>query len=109
METAPAWRPVPAGVDLERVCSLYTEATVLNDNTVHVDGTTLQIPPGPGGRGYAKAHVEVRQLLEGPWRVYYHDQLIATAAGTGPPQRSLRRRKYAVGRSRGPRTPRAPC
>ena len=108
VETTPAWRPVPAGVDLERVCSLYTEATVLNDNTVRVDGTTLQIPPGPGGRGYAKARVEVRQLLEGTWRVYYHDQLIATVAATAPPQRSLRRRKYAVGRSRGPRNPRAP-
>jgi transposase len=109
VETAPAWRPVPAGVDLERICSLYTEATVLNDNTVRVDGTTLQIPPGPGGRGYAKAHVEVRQLLEGTWRVYYQDQLIATAAGTGPPHRSLPRRKYAVGRSRAPRNPSAPC
>jgi hypothetical protein len=108
-ETAPAWRPIPPGLDLERVCSLYTEATVLNDNTVRVDGTILQIPPGPGGRGYAKARVEVRQLLEGPWRVYYQDRLLVThAAVTGPPQRSLPRRKYSAGRSRGPHPPRAP-
>ncbi|MBF8301334.1 MAG: family transposase [Acidobacteria bacterium] len=108
-ETAPAWRPIPPGLDLDRVCSLYTEATVLNDNTVRVDGTILQIPPGPGGRGYAKARVEVRQLLEGPWRVYYEDRLLVThAAVTGPPQRSLPRRKYAAGRSRGPHPPRAP-
>ena len=100
-DTVPAWRPVPRGLDLARICSLYTEATVLNDNTVRTQGTILQIPPGPGGRGYAKARVEVRQLLDGAWRVYYHDQLIATqAAVTGPPQQSLRRRRYSVGPSR---------
>lgn len=101
-DTVPAWRPVPRGLDLARVCSLYTEATVLNDNTVRTQGTLIQIPPGPGGRGYAKARVEVRQLLDGTWRVYYHDRLIATQAPvTGPPQQSLRRRRYSAGPSRG--------
>ncbi len=99
--TVPAWRPVPRGLDLDRLCSLYTEATVLNDNTVRTQGRVLQISPGPGGRGYAKARVEVRQLLDGTWRVYYHDRLLATqAALTGPPQRSLRRRRYSTGRAR---------
>jgi len=100
-DTVPAWRPVPPGLDLDRICSLYTEATVLNDNTVRTQGILLQIPPGPGGRGYAKARVEVRQLLDGTWRVYYHDRLLATqAAVTGPPQQSLRRRRYSAGPSR---------
>ncbi len=100
-DTVPAWRPVPRGLDLARLCSLYTEATVLNDNTVRTQGLVLQIPPGPGGRGYAKAHVEVRQLLDGTWRIYYHDRLLATqAAVTGPPQQSLRRRRYRTGPSR---------
>ncbi len=100
-DTVPAWRPVPRGLDLARLCSLYTEATVLNDNTVRTQGITLQIPPGPGGRGYAKARVEVRQLLDGTWRIYYLDRLIATpAATTGPPQQSLRRRRYSAGPSR---------
>lgn len=94
-ERTPAWRPLPASVDLDRVCSLYTEATVLNDNTVRVHGTIIQIPPGPDGRGYPKARVEVRQLLDGTWRVYSHDRLIATYVDpAGPPQRSLARRKY---------------
>lgn len=97
-EGVPAWRPLPRGLDLERICSLYTEATVLNDNTVRTQGTILQIPPGPGGRGYAKVHVEVRQLLDGSWRVYYHERLIASlAAVTGPPPHSLRRRRYRTG------------
>lgn len=94
-EAVPAWRPLPRGLDLERVCSLYTEATVLNDNTVRTQGLILQIPPGPGGRGYAKARVEVRQLLDGSWRMYHHDQLLASLAPiTGPPAQSLRRRRY---------------
>ena len=100
-DTVPAWRPVPRGLDLDRICSLYTEATVLNDNTVRTQGTLIQIPPGPGGRGYAKARVEVRQLLNGMWRVYYQDRLLATqAAVAGPPQQSLRRRRYSTRPSR---------
>lgn len=96
-ELTPAWRPVPAGLDLDRVCSLYTEATVLNDNTVRVRGTVIQIPPGPGGRGYAKARVEVRHLLDGTWRVYHQNRLLATHAGAaGPPQQSLPRRRYST-------------
>jgi transposase len=97
----PAWRPLPRGLDLDRICSLYTEATVLNDNTVRTQGRILQVPPGPGGRGYAKARVEVRQLLDGTWRIYYHDRLIAThTLVPGPPQQSLRRRRYSTGPSR---------
>lgn len=94
-DSVPAWRPVPRGLDLDRICSLYTAATVLNDNTVRTQGRVLQIPPGPGGRGYAKARVEVRQLLDGSWRIYHGDRLLATQAATGPPPHSLRRRHYA--------------
>lgn len=94
-DPAPAWRPLPRGLDLDRCCSLYTEATVLNDNTVRTQGRVLQIPPGPGGRGYAKARVEVRQFLDGSWRIYHQDRLIATlGAVAGPPARSLHRRHY---------------
>jgi hypothetical protein len=94
-DTTPAWRPVPRGLDLDRICSLYTAATVLNDNTVRIQGTVLQIPAGPGGRGYAKARVEVRQLLDGSWRVYHHDRLLVRVTATaGPPVRSLRQRRY---------------
>lgn len=102
-ERTPAWRPVPRGLDLDRICSLYTEATVLNDNTVRTQGTVIQIPPGPRGRGYAKARVEVRQLLDGTWRVYSHDRLLATqAAVTGAPQQSFRRRRYSAAPCRRP-------
>ena len=98
-EVTPAWRPVPAGLDLDRVCSLYTEATVLNDNTVRVRGTVLQIPPGPGGRGYAKARVEVRQLLDGTWRVYSQDRLLPTPRGAASSPPELPRAPQPSGRA----------
>jgi hypothetical protein len=94
-DRVPAGRPVPRGLDLERICSLCTEATVLNDNTVRTQRLILQIPPGPGSRGDAKARVAVRQLLDGSWRIYHDDRLVATVAPpSAPPPHSLRRRHY---------------
>lgn len=81
-ESTSAWRPVPPSVDLDRVCSFYYEATVGNDNVVRIHGTVIDVPPGPGRRGYARAKVEVRQLLDGSWRVYHKDVLIAKAPST---------------------------
>jgi hypothetical protein len=78
----PAWRPLPPGLDLERVCGFSYQTTVFNDNTVHLGGVIIDIPPGPQQRGYARARVEVRQLLDGSWRVYHRDRLIACAPAT---------------------------
>ena len=94
-EIQPAWRPVPKGLDLDRICSFRYEATVANDNAVRLGGMVLDIPAGPRRRGYAKARVEVRQLLDGRWRVYYKNELLLE---TTPPvvQAPIRtvRRKY---------------
>lgn len=78
----PAWRQVGASLELERVCSFGYQATVLNDNTVRIQGTVIDIGPGPQQRSYAHVRVEVRQLLDGSWRVYYRDQLIGRAPST---------------------------
>jgi hypothetical protein len=85
-----AWRALGAGMDLARVCSFGYQCTVLNDNTVRLNRVVIDIPPGPQRRGYAGARVEVRQLLDGSWRVYHRDQLIATAASSADPERELR-------------------
>lgn len=81
-EAKSAWRRVPRGTDLERICSFRYTATVQNDNTVRLDGKILDIPAGPRQRSYAKARVEVRQLLDGSWRVYHEDKLIADLPAT---------------------------
>jgi hypothetical protein len=90
-DRTPAWRPLRTGQDLDRLCSFRYEATVLKDNSVRLSGLILDVPPGPRGRGYADRRVEVRQLLDGTWRVYLAENLIATAAATA--HRELRARK----------------
>lgn len=97
IDTAPAWRPVHATLDLSRVCSFRYDATVLKDNTVRLSGLVFDIPPGPRRRSYADTRVEVRQLLDGSWRIYDGDRVIATAPAT--PQRELRaHRRRKAGR-----------
>lgn len=81
-KTEPAWRPLPRGLDLDRVISFRYQATVGNDNAVRLGGLILDIPEGPQKRGYAKAKVDVHQLLNGEWRVYYQDRLIAQLPAT---------------------------
>jgi hypothetical protein len=93
-----AWRPVPRGMDIDRVCSFRYEATVGNDNTVRLGGMSIDIPPGPWRASYAKARVGVRQLLDGSWRIYYQGKQIAYHQATQlrQPIRALRRSKNKV-------------
>jgi len=53
----PAWRPAPA--DLTRICCFQYRRTVAHDNTVQLNGTLLQVHPGPAGRSYTGARVDV--------------------------------------------------
>lgn len=90
-----AWRRLIPRSDLKRLISFYYQATVGNDNTVRLGGLVIDIPPGPRRRSWAKARVEVRQLLDGSWRVYHGDSLIAEHPSTSlsEPIRALRRRR----------------
>ena len=93
-----AWRKIPRDVDIERAISFRYHAVVGNDNAVRLGGMVIDIPEGPSGRGYAKAKVEVRQLLDGSWRVYYKDTLIAHTYPTPlrEPIRAKPRRKSSA-------------
>ena len=97
-----AWRRVPKGMDVDRICAFRYEATVDNDNTVRLSGLVLDIPPGPGGRSYARARVEARQLLDGTWRVYSTktDALIASLPSTEVGELRARRRRKRSAASR---------
>jgi hypothetical protein len=91
---ASGYRPVPRGLDLDRVCAFHYARTVAADNTVTLDGLVLQLQPGPRGRSYAKAPAEVVQCLDGSWRVYVHDHLVVTTpAPLDPGQLRARRRQ----------------
>jgi hypothetical protein len=73
----PAWRPLPSDLDLDAVCALKDHRVVKPDNTVSFRGRTLQIPTNPYRASYAKATVEVRELLNGQIRIYYQNRLVA--------------------------------
>jgi hypothetical protein len=94
-ESQTAWRSLPRGLDVDRICSFSYQATVGNDNTVRLGGIILDIPPGPRHRGYAKARVQVRHLLDGRWRVYCKNELLleTTPPVVQAPLRTLRRRQ----------------
>jgi len=81
-ESEKAWRKVPPDLDLDRIISFRYRSVVGNDNSVRIGGLIVDLPPGPHRRSYAKTHVEVRQLLDGSWKVYYQDQLIAKHPST---------------------------
>ena len=90
-----AWRPVPKNLDVNRAISFHYPTKVGLDNTVRLGNLLLDIPPGPFGRSYAKAHVEVRQLLNGSWKVYHQNRLIAKHPSTALPEpiQALRRNR----------------
>lgn len=91
------WRRLGPGLDLDKICSFRYNAKVASDNAVRFCGLVFDIPPGPFERSYAGCQVELRQFLNGSWRIYYDDKLIAAAQSTelGEPFRAKRRRKYS--------------
>jgi transposase len=91
---ASAYRVVPRGLDLDRVCAFHYARQVALDNTVRVEQVVLQLAPGPQRRSYARAQAEVVQCLDGSWRVYVGDRLLATTpAPLDPGQLRARRRR----------------
>jgi hypothetical protein len=92
-----AWRKPRRGLEMERVLSFEYEATVGKDNAIRFGGIVIDIAPGPGKRSYAGVKAELRQLLDGSWRVYCKDRLIATASANEivEPIRARNRRRGA--------------
>lgn len=89
------YRPI-RGLDLKKILAFRYTRTVAADNTIKLGDLTLQIPPGPRNRSYAKARVDVRQHLDGSWTAYYQDRAIAQHPSTGvaePYRARIRRRK----------------
>jgi transposase len=79
-DPAPAWRPVPADVRLDRVLVFKYRCKVARDHTVHLDGRVLQLPPGRGGRGYAGRIVEVHLRLDGSIVAFDGERQLAVVA-----------------------------
>lgn len=85
-QSGSAYRPLPAGTTPEAVCCFKYERTVANDNTITLGQQRLQLVPGPGGRSYAHATVEVQEHLDGHLTVCYRGEALLTtpAPATAP-------------------------
>ena len=81
-QPTPAWRKAPPRAERERLLSLCYPAKVGGDNAVRLGGLVFDLPPGPGRRSYAREQVQVRQLLDGRWRVYHRERLLLEAPAT---------------------------
>ena len=74
-EPRSAWRTAPRGLD--RILACRYPRVVALDNTVSLAGEHIAIPPGPGGRSYARCRVEVREQLDGRCLVLDHGRVLA--------------------------------
>ncbi len=61
----PAWRRLPTGTRLERICCFKYRRTVARDGTVRAGATTLQLPARANGRSRAGQPVELHVRLDG--------------------------------------------
>jgi transposase len=93
----PAWRPVPAGLDLARVCAFRWRRAVGSDSCVRLEGMVLQLPPGPGGRSLAGRRVEVELRLDGRLLVVADGRTLAAVPAPPEPRRLREVRALAPG------------
>ena len=98
-EPAAAWRRMPGGTPIERVCRFKYRRTIARDGTVRAGATVLQVPPRPSGRSRAGQEVELHIRLDG--RMFIWDgehELLVTPAPLGAVQlRALAHARVEVG------------
>lgn len=83
----PAWRPLPAGLELARVCAFRWRRAVGSDSCIRLEGMVLQLPPGPGGRSLAGRRVDVELRLDGRLLVVADGRLLAAVPAPPEPRR----------------------
>jgi transposase len=64
-EPEPAWRRMPGGTPIERVCCFKYRRTIARDGTVRAGPMILQVPPRENGRSRAGQRVELHVRLDG--------------------------------------------
>lgn len=104
-EPEPAYRTLPAGLDVDAICSFHYVRTVARDNTVRLEERLVQVPAGPQRRSYAGCRVEVQERLDGTLAVLYQRRVIATQPAPPASTTPLRTRD----RKRGRELPDAPA
>ena len=75
-----AYRPLPADLDLDRICCFKYGRIVAADNMIRFGGHVLQLGPVSGRRSLARTRVEVHERLDGSLLVLWRGESVATAA-----------------------------
>lgn len=101
-ERSSAFRPLPAGLDLNTICCFKYLRTVQNDNTVCLGPHSLQILPDARRRSYARARVEVHERLDGTLAVFAQGQRLTIQVLTSPPLQPIPARPLRRVRPIGP-------
>ncbi len=66
-----AYRPIPQGMDLDRIFSIKEKRRVQGDHTISYKGRHYQILPTETRFGFVKAKVEVQKHLDGTIHIFY--------------------------------------
>ncbi len=70
------WKKPVAECVAERICSFRYEGSVNGRTRINVGNVSIQISETDERPGIVRKDLEVRQLLDGSWRVYFEDRII---------------------------------
>jgi transposase len=70
-DCSPAWRPVPADVDIRNILCKRFHRTVKNDNTISVRAQIIQLLPTAQRKHFVKAKVQVNQWIDDSWHIFH--------------------------------------
>ena len=98
-DQVPAWRPVPEGIELERVFCFKYRRKVAKDHTVTLDGRALRIAKPRGGAGYAGRLVEVHVRLDGGIVGFDGERVIGMTPAPASPSQLRAGREQLIGPS----------
>lgn len=101
-ERSSAFRPLPAGRDLDTICCFKYLRTVQNDNTVSLGPHHLQILPDSRRRSYARTRVEVHERLDGTLALFAQEHQLTTQVLTSAPHQLIPARNLRRVRPIGP-------
>ena len=98
-DPSPAWRRLPRGMRVDRVCCFKYRRTVARDGTVRAGATTLQLPARENGRSRAGQKVELHIRLDGRMVVWdgQRDLTTTSALLDAVQLRALRHARVEVG------------
>ena len=73
-----AYRPIPEGMDLDRILCIKEKRRVQGDHTISYKGRHYQILPTETRFGFAKAKVEVQKHLDGTIHIFYKGEELSS-------------------------------